>query len=524
VRVKSDSTIAALGLICSWFLLSALLPGVSMSADETDTLELQFQWAYSVSITDIKLVDFDLNGASEILIGFDSDSARIGIVSPSSQTMIWRSSGLPGSILSVGAGDRDGDGNLDIAAGGWMSGGEPYSEGYLRILNGPDFSSTATVSGLDQAVTAVGIFNLGASDTGTVVAGTRWEYDDDTYALVFWPFFTEGHLLAYGGAELALSDSVRSGMVQILDAIDVNGDDDPELISGEAHLRSTDYHGGYNRELDTLSIRVAYQEDPLLINVHVGQVYYNEWETHREASLDALTAGHLLESGASQIIVGWRAVSGEGETRPANLSCFDALTGDTVWSVVDSVWPHYISGLAICELPGKSQKAVCAGYSDGVIRFKSGIDGSDLASCGQLPAIRNLVLGNVDQDGAAEICIASAGSLYVYEAPFIYTGVEEPTANEAYPKRFSLRQNYPNPFNPETMISFSVAHRTDICLTIYNMLGERVRSFESDCTPGTHTLLWDGRNSLGEAVASGVYLYRLTVGNHQETKKMVLLR
>jgi len=523
VRVKSDSTIAALGLICSGILLSAILPGVSISAG-IDTLELQLQWAYPVSATDIKLVDFDLNGASEILIGFDSDSARIGIVSPSSQTMIWRSSGLPGSILSVGAGDRDGDGHLDIAAGGWTSGGKSYSEGYLRILNGPDFSSTTAVDGLDQAVTAVGIFNLGASDTGTVMAGTRWEYDDDTYALVFWPFFTEGHLLAYGGGKLSLSDSVRSGMVQALDAIDVDGDGDPELISGEAYLRNTDYHGGYNGELDTLTLRVAYQESPLLINVHLGQVYYDDFETHHEASLDALAVGHLLEGGAGQIMVGWRAVSGEGETRPANLTCFDALTGDTLWSVVDSVWPHYISGLAIYELPGKSQKAVCASYSDGVIRFKSGIDGSDLAFCGQLPAIRNLVLGNVDQDGAAEICIASAGSLYVYEAPFTYTGVEEPTAEQAYPIEYSLGQNHPNPFNPETIISFSVTHRTDIRLTIYNVLGERLRSFERYCTPGTHTVTWDGKNSAGEDVASGIYLYRLTVGNYQETKKMVLLR
>jgi hypothetical protein len=51
-----------------------------------------------------------------------------------------------------------------------------------------------------------------------------------------------------------------------------------------------------------------------------------------------------------------------------------------------------------------------------------------------------------------------------------------------------------------------------------------VRRFRKHCSVGPHTIIWDGTNSSGKRVASGVYLYRLTAGDYQETKKMVLLR
>ena len=76
------------------------------------------------------------------------------------------------------------------------------------------------------------------------------------------------------------------------------------------------------------------------------------------------------------------------------------------------------------------------------------------------------------------------------------------------PKEFTLKQNYPNPFNPTTDISFTIGQTSDINLTIYNLLGQKVRVLENASRQaGTHTLRWDGRDQMGQDVSTGVYLY-----------------
>lgn len=509
-------------LILPACLLLIGMPFEDVGADQIDTLDLQYQWSYPLSVIDMKLVDFEGDGVREILVAFDSDSARVGILDATAQTLRWQSPGLPGAVLCVAAGDRNGDDRLDIAAGGWMP-GEYHWDGYLRTFDGPEFDSSSTIGPVDHAVTAAGIFRLGASDTATVVAGTRWSYYDFTYYPVWVSFFSQGHLFVYDGVELALFDSMPSGHVRTVDAIDVDGDSDPELVSAEEHLVYTDYHGGTYAESDDLHIRVAHPESSLIINIYSGSVLFGDFEPVQEASVDAFAVGDLFGTGTAEIIAGWRGLTGGGDARPANLSCFDGITGDTIWSVADSINPGHISGLAICDLSDKSARTVCAAYSSGSIRYKSGMDGTDLAVSNQLPPIYHLALGNVDHDSVTEICIASAESLYVYEAPFITTNVEE-TIEETRPNEFSLHQNYPNPFNPETIIRFTVSKRSNVRLTIHNVLGRRVRTFEGHFSPGTHTVTWNGKNSSGQEVASGVYLYRLTAGDYQETKKMVLLR
>lgn len=93
------------------------------------------------------------------------------------------------------------------------------------------------------------------------------------------------------------------------------------------------------------------------------------------------------------------------------------------------------------------------------------------------------------------------------------------------PKEFTLKQNYPNPFNPTTDISFTIGQTSDINLTIYNLLGQKVRVLENASRQaGTHTLRWDGRDQMGQDVSTGVYLYTLTNGTKSITKKMALMK
>jgi hypothetical protein len=95
----------------------------------------------------------------------------------------------------------------------------------------------------------------------------------------------------------------------------------------------------------------------------------------------------------------------------------------------------------------------------------------------------------------------------------------------ALPKEFALEQNCPNPFNPETVISYSLEKIGDVSLEVYNCLGQRVRVlFTGNQPTGKHTVRFDGTDDTGAQLASGVYLYRLRVGDQQLTRKMVLLK
>jgi hypothetical protein len=93
------------------------------------------------------------------------------------------------------------------------------------------------------------------------------------------------------------------------------------------------------------------------------------------------------------------------------------------------------------------------------------------------------------------------------------------------PNKFSLEQNFPNPFNPTTAIEFSLESSSDIQLTIYNVIGQEIRTLASGMKQaGAHTISWDGRNESGKMVSTGIYMYKLSVGNQSMTKKMAFIK
>ncbi len=92
-------------------------------------------------------------------------------------------------------------------------------------------------------------------------------------------------------------------------------------------------------------------------------------------------------------------------------------------------------------------------------------------------------------------------------------------------KDFVLKQNYPNPFNPSTTIAYDVPNDEHVTLTVYNLLGQKVRTlYDAPSAAGHYSITWDGRDERGREVSSGIYLYRIRVGSIVQTKKMVLLK
>ncbi len=97
--------------------------------------------------------------------------------------------------------------------------------------------------------------------------------------------------------------------------------------------------------------------------------------------------------------------------------------------------------------------------------------------------------------------------------------------NSAEPASFQLAQNYPNPFNPNTMISFSLPHGGPVELAVYNMAGQRVVTLVDGIRhAGSHEVVWNGRDDDGNAMASGVYLYRLQAAASVQVKSLLLIR
>ena len=111
-------------------------------------------------------------------------------------------------------------------------------------------------------------------------------------------------------------------------------------------------------------------------------------------------------------------------------------------------------------------------------------------------------------------------------APSVAVTAPDPTI----PQITSLLPNYPNPFNPETWIPYHLANPAPVTLTIYAIDGKVVRHLDlGHQTAGfyqskSHAAYWDGRNTIGERVASGIYFYTLTAGEFAATQKMLILK
>jgi hypothetical protein len=97
--------------------------------------------------------------------------------------------------------------------------------------------------------------------------------------------------------------------------------------------------------------------------------------------------------------------------------------------------------------------------------------------------------------------------------------------DNAVPETFNLAQNYPNPFNPETTIEFSLPKTAKVTMTIYNVLGHKVRTLtNSEFQAGSHSIKWDARDNNGNITSAGLYFYQMKVDNHVEMKKMILMK
>ncbi len=160
--------------------------------------------------------------------------------------------------------------------------------------------------------------------------------------------------------------------------------------------------------------------------------------------------------------------------------------------------------------------------------FKFGIYGGD--NEGGTGGFGNNHVDNIDDSGPTATVASSFGSMnpsfydawnYEYDVP---TSVEL-VDNELLPDKYELKQNYPNPFNPVTSIYFSIPQAANVRIEIFNVLGQKIGVLlNEEKGAGTYHLKWDGTDSYGRRVASGVYIYRMVTDNFVQVRKMMLIK
>jgi len=132
--------------------------------------------------------------------------------------------------------------------------------------------------------------------------------------------------------------------------------------------------------------------------------------------------------------------------------------------------------------------------------------------------------GSAGQSVAGE----AVGTYHSYSGfwnPWVVATDVEEEKEAVVPREFSLSQNYPNPFNPQTVIEYALPKESHVKITIYNVLGQKVRVLKDEIErAGYKRVVWDGRDDTGSEVASGIYFYRIMAGDFVTAKKMMMVK
>ena len=235
-------------------------------------------------------------------------------------------------------------------------------------------------------------------------------------------------------------------------------------------------------------------------------------------------------------------VNGDGQVTVIDLAIVALFYGTQVPSGISLPADVNTDGVVdLSDLMAVAQGIDAAGGSDGINALSQAeMEEALLAAAEQAAALegiaeapmqrhahvlpRDVVYNNVTD------ALAEAGHLG-HSVPAVLEGLLQLlTEMAAIPESTALLPNYPNPFNPETWIPYHLATEADVTLTIYDVRGSVVRELVLGHQPmGVYesrgrAAYWDGKNQIGETVASGLYFYTLTAGDFTATRKLLIAK
>lgn len=291
----------------------------------------------------------------------------------------------------------------------------------------------------------------------------------------------------------------------------------------------------------------------LRTNVPIKVAEYNFWGRVNDSRVDSLCILEGMDLSPGVYVVFWpitteprtithrvKAVTDTLYFPEVKIS-FDQLTmnlfGDSTISVTawpDSMPPNISGGDPVEKwfyiLPGSGILGFSANLTLGYTQLE--VDSSDIVDEDSIYCARyfngqwSSCPGTADPQENWVQCTTPQLSIWAIGGPGgSLTSVPQGQDVPARPEDFRLSQNYPNPFNAATTISFWLPSGSPVSLKIYNVSGQMVKSLlEDHLLSGWYALTWDGTDSRGREVVSGLYFCRLQAASHQQTGKMVLLR
>ncbi len=122
--------------------------------------------------------------------------------------------------------------------------------------------------------------------------------------------------------------------------------------------------------------------------------------------------------------------------------------------------------------------------------------------------------------------VSTGGNYILIDAIYINDSIYVPNANDdATLVELSEVSNYPNPFNPETTIEFNIGKKSNVKVEVFNIKGQKVNTLVNDnLQAGKHKVVWNGDNTNGEKVSSGIYFYKVTNEKDSIINKMIMMK
>jgi hypothetical protein len=399
-----------------------------------------------------------------------------------------------GNVYVTGESHSEGGGNYDYATIGYYPSGDTA---WVRRYNG-------LADSVDCALAIV------LDDSNNIyVTGftTVWVWGGDYTTIKYYPNGDTGWVRRYNGPGY-WHDKARAI------AADASGN---IFVTGESY-------GGSETDYDYATIKYYPNGDTAWVRRYNGPG--NSYDGARAIAADA--SGNVYVTGESY---------GGSGTDYDYATIMYYPNGDTAWVRRYSGpgnYPDVAYGVAV----DSSGNVYVTGFSRGAGTWDDYVTIKYYANGDTAWTRRYNGPGNGGDDSRA-IVIDNSGNVYVTGSSvgsgtgFDYatikyaqnTSVQDETGNGEKPSEYSLSPNYPNPFNQTTKIELSLARSGFVSLKIYDILGRNVRTLISEhlCS-GYKYVLWDGKDDFGNEVASGMYFYKLEVGDFTEVKKMVLLK
>lgn len=204
------------------------------------------------------------------------------------------------------------------------------------------------------------------------------------------------------------------------------------------------------------------------------------------------------------------------------------LSPDSTWTVYfeNNNCPYNIEGITALAIDSLGHFWIghdARGASGVLVTEFDGLSGWAQYDLENNPLAQYVAVSDITVDTAGNIWVATSGEgvTFIESEP---TYAPEETIS-LVPGHYSLSQNRPNPFNRTTVIEYSLPHRTRVNITVYNLLGQKIKTLIDDIKPaGSFGIAWDGADNDGRHVASGIYFYQLETDNFSDTRKLVFLK